>query len=314
MLLTVRASVAMKSAPIRVPVSENRPAGQRRAADDDGQDGVELDPQAQAVGVHRVGVGGDDQARDARTEPGEGVDGPDDRAGPDPGEPAGLGVDAHGLDQHPERRTPGEQGGQGEDGERDDERHGEGQHVARGQVAEVAVVDRGDLAVGDGHRDPAAGDHQDQGRDDRLDPEHRDQEAVPGTEQHADGERVGARHDGGRQRPLVAGPDDAGAHDGGRDRGDRTDGEVDAAGGDDQGHAQGHEQHRRAVADDVDEVAVEMTVLHPDVEEPGLRDHVDEQQDDQGQDRPHELVAEEPLEAGGCVRHGDPPPRGSRPR
>jgi hypothetical protein len=137
------------------------------------------------------------------------------------------------------------------------------------------------------------------GRDDRLDAEHRDQEAVPGTEHDADGERVGARHHGCGQRALVAGPDDAGAGDGGGDRGDRADGEVDAAGGDDQGHAQGHEQHRRAVADDVDQVAVQVTVLHPDVDEAGLDDHVDEQQHEQGEDGPHELVPEDPLEAGG---------------
>ena len=45
------------------------------------------------------------------------------------------------------------------------------------------AVDGDDLPVGDQLGDPAAGDHEDQRGDDRLDPDDRDQEAVPQAEQ-----------------------------------------------------------------------------------------------------------------------------------
>ena len=44
------------------------------------------------------------------------------------------------------------------------------------------AVDGRDEAAGDQQRDPAAGQHEHEGRDDRLDADHRDEEAVPDAE------------------------------------------------------------------------------------------------------------------------------------
>ena len=77
-------------------------------------------------------------------------------------------------------------------------------------------------AFGDELRDAAAGHHQDQGGDDRLDTEHRDQKAVPQPASKADAERGGERH-----RQADAGVDKA-RGDRAADRHDRADRQVDA--------------------------------------------------------------------------------------
>ena len=55
-------------------------AGQRRTADDHGQDGVELDPQPSVVGVHRVVLAAMIRPAMPAHSADEDVDGPDDRA------------------------------------------------------------------------------------------------------------------------------------------------------------------------------------------------------------------------------------------
>ena len=60
---------------------------------------------------------------------------------------------------------------------------------------------------------------------------------------------------------------DVGARHRARDGRDRADGQVDAAGGDHERHAERDEQRRRAVAQDVDEAAEQVPVLQPQREE-----------------------------------------------
>ena len=59
------------------------------------------------------------------------------------------------------------------------------------------------------------------------------------------------------------------AGDGAGDRRDRADREVDAAGRDDERHAERDEHQRRAEADDVDQAAVEVAAAHLDEKNPG---------------------------------------------
>ena len=64
--------------------------------------------------------------------------------------------------------------------------------------------------------------------------------------------------------------------------GDRADREVDAAGGDDERHAERDEQRRRAVAQDVDEAAEQVPVLHRTEKKRGVRHGIrDDEQHEQ---------------------------------
>ena len=96
-----------------------------------------------------------------------------------------------------------------------------------------------DLAVGDQQGDAAAGHHQDQRGDDRLDADHRDEQPVPGAEHAARPRAPGRARSHARWPGCLVAPRrlmcrqataPAMAH-------DRADRQVDAAGGDDQGHA-----------------------------------------------------------------------------
>ena len=74
------------------------------------------------------------------------------------------------------------------------------------------------------------------------------------------------------------------------DRDDRPDRQVDAAGGDDQGHPERDEQERRGVAEDVDRGAEQVPVADLDGEEAGRAQRVEQQQDEQGDDGPEQPV------------------------
>jgi hypothetical protein len=69
-----------------------------------------------------------------------------------------------------------------------------------------------------------------------------------------------------------------------------SDGQVDSAGGNHQGHAQCNEDGGCAVAHDVDDAAVEVAVLHPETEEVRPEDLVDGQECQEGKDRPGKAV------------------------
>src|SRR5690606_14390230 len=83
-----------------------------------------------------------------------------------------------------------------------------------------------------------------------------------------------------------------------RDRHDRTDREVDAAGGDDEAHAQGEQERRRAVACDVDELAEKVPVPDGDLEEAGAAQPAGEDEEDEGHDGPEHPVAGDVPEQG----------------
>ena len=74
------------------------------------------------------------------------------------------------------------------------------------------------------------------------------------------------------------------------DRDDRADGEVDAAGRDHGGHPERDEHRRRAEAQDVDQAAVEVPVLHAQGEEGVAEEEVDEQQHADRRQRPDETA------------------------
>src|SRR5450756_1315030 len=77
------------------------------------------------------------------------------------------------------------------------------------------------------------------------------------------------------------------------DRHHGTHRQIDPARGDHQGHPQLHQDQWRAVAQDVDQRSVEVTVLHPDVEERRRADRVGDEQRDERCQRPEESVAHE---------------------
>src|SRR5262249_814885 len=130
--------------------------------------------------------------------------------------------------------------------------------TAIGDGDEIRVVESDDLAFGDELGDAAPRHHQDQGGDDRLDVEHGDQQTVP--QAAADTDRKGHQHG---NRHAVAGIDQGGGN-GAGDRHDGTDRKVDAARGDDQGHADRQDGNRGTAIEDIDDAAEEMAVLQAD--------------------------------------------------
>ena len=171
---------------------------------------------------------------------GEDVDGPDDRAGPDAGQPAGLRVDADRLDQHAERGAPG-------DAARSARRPPSATRIATGRVEHEARR-RGRLngalltvviwpsVISIARPRPAvistrvamigwmpSTETRKPFHSPSSDADRRGRSCTPMTAVAG--------------RALVGGPDDVDAGDRAGDRGDRADREVDAAGGDDQRHA-----------------------------------------------------------------------------
>ena len=67
----------------------------------------------------------------------------------------------------------------------DDDARRHGEELAGADRRKEVAAEGDDQALVDQQRDPAARDHQDQRRDDRLDVEDGDQEAVPHSAQHA---------------------------------------------------------------------------------------------------------------------------------
>ena len=117
-------------------------------------------------------------------------------------------------------------------------------------IAEKEVAaESDDQALVNQQRDPAARDHQNQRRDDRLDVEDGDQKAVPQSAQHARPERQS--EDQGRRHVAM---DQIGHHRAG-DGDHRADRQIDALGANHYRHAQGHQGGRRAAIEHVDQAA-----------------------------------------------------------
>jgi hypothetical protein len=135
--------------------------------------------------------------------------------------------------------------------------------VAAAQPEEAGgLVDGDDLAVGQQLRQAPAGDHQDQRRDDGLQAQAGDEQAVPQPAQQRRAERR-SQCDGQAVRADQHAGDRAGDGDDGAHR------HVDAARGDDQRHAERREHQRCGAVQDVDEAAVEVAVLDLEVQEAG---------------------------------------------
>ena len=235
-------------------------AQQGSAAEHDGQDRVELDQLAGGVRVGGHDVGAVDDAGDAREGRAGDVGAEYDPARSDAREPARLRVDADGLGEHPERCSALDECHDRDRHDRDDERKGDEHEVAAGDVLERPADDRGDEAPGDQQGNPAPGHHQHQSRDDGLDLQDRDEEAVPDPENEGECDACGHRQEHGSDVPWVGRAIDDRQGDRTGDRHDRADRQVDAAGGDDQGHPEGDQHQRCALAEDVDGRSVELPV------------------------------------------------------
>jgi len=107
--------------------------------------------------------------------------------------------------------------------------------------------------------DAAAGHHQDQRRDDRLHADERHQHAIPHAGEHAHGEGGGQCFNDPRR---IVGEDAGGRR--ARDCYDRADGDINAACGDHERHAERDEHERCGTIKDIDRRAEPVAVEHCD--------------------------------------------------
>ena len=177
----------------------------------------------------------------------------------------------------------------------DDEDRGDEDEPGRDEAdvadAEALQQRAGEARVGaaveqiDHQPDAAARHHQDQGRDDRLDVEHRDQKAVPQAAQQARAER-----DQQDDEMRIAGVDAPG-DDGAADGDDRADREIDALGADHDRHAERDERGRHGAIENVDQIAEQPALDDADLKKPGRDDAVDGEDERQRHQRPDRPVA-----------------------
>lgn len=153
------------------------------------------------------------------------------------------------------------------------------QDMACGEEFESGITEDDDVAVGDELSHTPTCDHQDESGHNGLNAQACDEQGVDAS---------------GRQSGAESGQDDESqrslAHqqlgtDGGTDGDDRANGKVHAAGGDDQSHAQGEEHNARALVENIDGRAVDMTIDERQRQEAGIEngvDHNDDQEPDGG--------------------------------
>ena len=164
------------------------PAGpERRSADDDGEDRIELEVQADVVRVRCPDVRARDEAGDTGAQPAEHVGEELHALLVHATEEARAGVDPDRLDEHAERRLAGQEPGHDEH-DRDDEERDRQDDPAVTEERERLVEDLDPNAVGDQLGDAAARDHQDQRRDHRLDAAVGDEDPVPESAQGRHGQ------------------------------------------------------------------------------------------------------------------------------
>src|SRR6185503_18472597 len=80
---------------------------------------------------------------------------------------------------------------------------------------------------------------------------------------------------------------------------DRTDGEINAARGDDERHSDGEHERARALIQDVNGHAEEVSVKNGEAEKIGTKDGVDDDQQEKSGERPRHGRVEETFHAGG---------------
>src|SRR5271166_264982 len=144
--------------------------------------------------------------------------------------------------------------------------------------------------------DAASRHHEDQGRDDRLDVEHRNEETVPQATEKSRPERN--EQDDEMRVARVDAPCDDGADDGD----DRADREVDALRADDDGHAESDDCGRRSPVEDVDEIAEQAPLDDADVEESGRNHSIYGEDERERDERPDGAMSSDSAQA--AVRRG----------
>ena len=281
-------------------------AGERVAAQGDGQDGVHLD-----VGRDRLVVDGRDAADldegghgHAHTEDHERE--PLDERGVQAVEARGLLVDAHGLDVEAQARELEHE--EDHDEARDGDEHGRGDGHAGDESAEDAKAGVGrddrERVVVDPRGDGATGGVEDQRRDHRLHLEDGDHDAVEGAAHHGDDHAEEEGHDDrGRQRVRAhVAAAEHGEH-GGAGDGDRgADGDVLSSGGRrDQRHADRENRELGAVVEDGDQLAGKNRVaggvlVDRNGEERRVSDEVEHHEREKGRDRDDHLAVKKALQ------------------
>src|SRR4051812_36714202 len=275
-------------------------AGEERAADDHGGDGVEF-VQVAVGGGAAAGQHDQHEAGHTAAQPGQDVQ--QERVQPyvEAGEPGGLRVAADRERPAPERRAV-----QHDPAHRDDEREHDDQRRNPAEQERVLVAEVhqrlvvGVQRLGVTGRDvdrqaPRAGEHRD-GHDERDDPAVRDDQAVDQAaadahRESAEDHSAGAVQLGGlRRRPDR------------RERHDRAHRQVDPAADDDEGHADGDHAADRGQGEDDDGV-----VVGEELRRLGQRAGEDEDEEHAEQAEVAQLCEAEPPAAGALVgRRLDP--------
>src|SRR5213594_5171508 len=224
------------------------PAGQRRAAQHDGRDGVQLEPHPGGR-LRGVQAGGQDDRADGGQDPADHVDQRLVRGNIHAGEPRRLLVAADRIHVAPEdglREDPIRDQG---DQDHDDHRHRDPRHLAGAQPDE-RIREPGDRTAVSIDKGQAAADGQHAQRSDEgLDLAAGDDQTVEQSQRGADRQsRPDAHQQRAPRREQVR-------NDRSRDRQHRTHAQVDAAGEDDKSHAGGDNRVDGNLPRDVEQVA-----------------------------------------------------------
>ncbi|MNN23221.1 hypothetical protein D3C81_1366110 [compost metagenome] len=167
------------------------------------------------------------------------------------------------------------------------------------------IIDGDDLPIRQQLRQATPRHHQYQCRDDGLQAESRHQHAIPGAAQQgsAQGGRQGPAHGDvahvGRHAVVHhhGAADQHGGHRAGQGH-DGAHGNIDAARGDHQGHAQGRQHQGRRAVDDIDHAAIQVAVAHFQVEKAGDGKEGHQQQQQQRGQGPAQGVVQNGMQSG----------------
>src|SRR5215207_5752595 len=263
-------------------------AGEGSPADDHGGDRVQLDQ----VPHDRGGASQPARQqgrRDPHAQPGEHVDGEDDPVRADAGDPGGAAVAAD-RDRVPAEGGPVEQHPAGHgDNQEDQGRDGHAEHPAATHPLQDVQLTQGDGGLVAHPEREAAGDGEHgQGRDEGDDPAPGDGQAVDRPEEHGETGRGEYEDPGAVLEHQPAGDAGRGQH--------RPDRQVDPAGGDHKGHADGDDAGDAGLGEHIQQVVAGR-------EDVGLDDRADDQQGDDHH-RQHHLLDRDLAPAGQGVARG----------
>src|SRR5581483_3449791 len=245
-------------------------AEQRRAAEDDGRDRIELDA-AVRVPLCRLHLREEDDAGDARGEAREGERRRADRPDADARQARRLRVAAGRVDVAAEHRPPEQEAADEGEGEPDEHGVVDPPGGAEPERREPLGLHRDEVAARDHLREAVDDDRGGERGDERVHATERDEQAVadPAAEPDEGAEHERAPQPDARVQEDLPGQDR-------REAGDGADGEVEAA---------ADEDERAADRDDADGRRLEGEVLHVRPGEEGAaRDGQGDEQPDEGDD------------------------------